>query len=574
MQLSIYINTMREKPSINTGSATPTPNASVVDTNIAASGSATPTNTNSTSIIQQTLSTSSQTPTPDIEAHNQTAIPTPTSSTSQANTPGVSQTIAESATPSPINPVGTNTASAVDTTTASAESATPSPISAAKTTTAQTPTSSAVEVPKAQAQETLQTQRSPMVTPVSPKPEVTKIKVSIGEETIELQIPKGSVHPMSTHARTRPQGDATISDNTTDPCDLLEEVTNAKDKISAIKKILEQEQNDSTKQTLTAQLEQAIYTLKQTTAKYIDKINSSSKHIQGTPVPGTNNVEYKETKPDGTEKVVVKQIRDPSSKEVWYEVTPGEGPRTIKVPRIINGKPSDICDILQYDKEGKLVDAIIANEPPGSKSQINQSELKKALDERALSRETSRGIDARVSAQQPEVSAPGKASQAQSADRSPSAIADQAPNTERAVMQRTHAETARAAALTSTERATDRQTAKVAAQASTVATAATQAATAAAAAKTPPGTEVVATPQAEVRNAPIASTTQVKDVRENPVNQKHRTISHHQAGDLIMASAITQATKPLPITQTDALTQVSPSATPTTQQGRNRSQSF
>ena len=113
---------------------------------------------------------------------------------------------------------------------------------------------------------------------------------------------------------------------------------------------------------------------------------------------GNEVTSYTRTGADGKEITVAKEIRDKGDK-VWYEVTPGEGPRTIKVPRLgDNGKPdpSGAYDTLEYDKEGKFVGAIIANGSPGN-SQVNPEKLKQAKMEALQVEQEARGKSATIS---------------------------------------------------------------------------------------------------------------------------------------------------------------------------------
>jgi hypothetical protein len=232
---------------------------------------------------------------------------------------------------------------------------------------------------------------------ISPTPSTSKsIKFRIAGELVELPLPEGE-HPLSSMT-TGVEGDGGVSVKSgVDPCQTLESIVELKDQLANIRRELAEAEKDKTKdedriQALRGTLASYQSSLQSLTGQYLDAINTNREDIPATRIPGRNEVEYKE---DG--KVVVTQRRDPNTKEVWYDVAENEGPRTIRVPRIKDGKPTDICDILQYDAKGNLVDAIIAEEPEGSKSQINKEKLAAALRERDLERGQATELDASIS---------------------------------------------------------------------------------------------------------------------------------------------------------------------------------
>jgi len=212
-----------------------------------------------------------------------------------------------------------------------------------------------------------------------------KVKVGLDEEPIEIEVAEGT-HPLSSNV---PEGEeAGISASSGEsPCEALERVQNLKDELADLKSELE----GTTDLDVRNEIEQTIATVKaelaEATLAYLEAVNSNRETIPGETRSDNPNIrEYKE---DG--KVVVTQERDPSTNEVWYKVADGEGPRTIRVPRIDEktGKPTDVCDILQYNEAGVLVDAIIADEP-GTKSQINQEKLKGVLAQKEAARAAER----------------------------------------------------------------------------------------------------------------------------------------------------------------------------------------
>lgn len=223
------------------------------------------------------------------------------------------------------------------------------------------------------------------------------IKLRIDDELVELPL-EGDHHPLSTKIQnTENAGVSAQSD--INPSETLKSIVEIKKQIKAAKAELETAEKATSKdQRDIAPLKQKLQDyrsqLTEQTKKYLQEINSNREDLPATPGSKPNTIEYKEKGEDGKEKVVVTQTRDPNTKDVWYEVA--DGPRTIRVPRIKDGKPTEICDILQYDENGKLVDAIIADEPAGSKSQINNQKLQEALRERDQRMEEAKALDGAV----------------------------------------------------------------------------------------------------------------------------------------------------------------------------------